>query len=134
MMLRFAIDSATEFLFGIDVGTLSAGLPYPASSPLANADAFINHPSTKFTSAFEAGQYRSGYRSGYGVIWPLAEFWKSKVKPHRKIVDQFIEPVLTEALARRTAVRGGTSTDREKTDTKETTLLSHLANHTQGFS
>jgi hypothetical protein len=133
MVSRFAIDSATEFLFGNDVGTLSAGLPYPASSSLANTDAFINHPSNKFSSAFEAGQYVSGRRSGYGSIWPLAEFWKNKVKPHRKIVDQFIEPVLAEAVARRPVV-DVTSTDREKEDAEEETLLSHLSNQTQGFS
>jgi hypothetical protein len=130
---RFTIDSATEFLFGIDVCTLSAGLPYPASSTLANLDAFVNHPSNNFTSAVETGQYLSGRRLGYGSIWPLAEFWKNKVKPHRKIVDQFLEPILVEALARRAAVGKGTFTNREKADTEEETLLSHLSNHTQGF-
>jgi hypothetical protein len=136
MVSRFTIDSATEFLFGKDVCTLSAGLPYPASSPFANSDEFLNHLSNKFTASFGAGQYLSTRRSGFGSIWPLAEFWKDKVKPHRKIVDQFIEPTLADALAKRTAAANDASTDREKVDTEaeEETLLSHLLNHTQGFS
>jgi hypothetical protein len=127
------MDSATEFLFGHDVGTLSAGLPYPASSPIANSDEFLNHPSNKFTHAFEAGQRFSSFRSGYGSIWPLAELWENKVKPYREIVDQFIEPVLVEALARRAAITKEPSADRKLVDTKGETLLSHLISHTQGF-
>jgi hypothetical protein len=133
MVSRFAIDSATEFLFGNDISTLSAGLPYPASSPFANSSAFVNHPSNQFASAFLAGQYDSVRRTGYGPGWPLMEFWKDRVKPHRKVVDQFVEPVLAEALAKRAAVGKGAFTDRVKEDTDEATLLNHLINQTQGF-
>jgi hypothetical protein len=103
---------------------LSAGLPYPASSPLAKSDAFVNHPSNTFTLAFEVAQFFSMRRGGYGSGWPLAEFWKDKVKPHRKIIDQFIEPILVEALTKRVAVMNGVSTDRRKLDTDVETLLS----------
>jgi hypothetical protein len=130
---RFTIDSATEFLLGSSICTLSAGLPYPASSPLANSDAFVNHPSNTFTRAFEFAQFFSMRRAGYGSSWPLAEFWKDKVKPHRKIIDQFIEPILAVALTKQVAVMNEASTDRRKLDTEVETLLSHLLNHTQGF-
>ena len=132
-MSRFTIDSATEFLLGKDICTLSAGLPYPALSPLANSDAFVNHPSNTFTRAFEVAQFFSMRRGGYGSGWPLAEFWTDKVKPHRKIIDQFIEPILAEALTKRVAVMNEASTDRRKLNTNVETLLSHLLNHTQGF-
>jgi hypothetical protein len=131
---RFTIDSATEFLLGKAICTLSAGLPYPASSPLSNSDAFVNHPSNAFTRAFEVAQFFSMRRGGYGSSWPLAEFWKDKVKPHRKIIDQFIEPILAEALTKRVAFMNEASTDGRKLDTDVETLLSHLLNHTQGFS
>lgn len=128
MVSRFTIDSATEFLFGNDIRTLSAGLPYPASSPLANSDEFVNHPSNKFASAFLAGQFHSNLRTQYGSSWPLAEFWKDAVKPHREIVDKFVEPILMEALAKRAMVGGETPTDSKD----EEILLNHLINHTQG--
>jgi hypothetical protein len=130
---RFTIDSATEFLFGNDIRTLSAGLPYPASSPLANSDEFMNHPSNKFASAFLAGQFHSNLRTQYGSSWPLAEFWKDVVKPHRKIVDKFVEPILLEALAKRAKVGGETPTDSKGEGEDEEILLNHLINHTQGF-
>jgi hypothetical protein len=135
MVSRFTIDSATEFLFGNDIRTLSAGLPYPASSPFANSAAFMNHPSNKFASSFIAGQTLSVIRTSYGPSWPLVEFWKDEVKPHRKLVDQFIEPVLAEALAKRAraTVESETPTDGEKVDPEEETLLNHLIKHTQGF-
>ena len=135
MVSRFTIDSATEFLFGNDIRTLSAGLPYPASSPLANSDAFVNHPSNKFASAFVEGQDSSLRRTGYGQNWPLLEFWKDKVKPSRKVVDQFIEPVLAEALAKRTQGTIGDKAypDGAKADLEGDTLLNYLTSQTQGF-
>jgi len=133
MVSRFTLDSATEFLFGNDIRTLSAGLPYPASSPLARSDPFVNHPSNKFASAFMAGQYFVNLRTRYGSSWPMAEFWKDKVKSHRKIIDEYIEPILTEALANRVGIDGKTLMDREMASSDGTTLLSHLINHTQGF-
>lgn len=131
---RFSLDSAAEFLFGSDVSTLSAGLPYPASSPLANSDAFVNHPSNIFMNAFAAGQFLSARRTGFASFWPLAEFWQDRVKPHRMVVDNFIEPILAEALAKRAAVGSQGSGDPEKTDSTKETLLSYLLNHTQGIS
>lgn len=136
MVSRFTIDSATEFLFGSDVRTLSAGLPYPASSPLAYSDAFVNHPSNIFAGAFLECQFNSNLRTRYGASWPLAEFWKDMVTPHRKIVDRFIEPILMDALAkRRAAIAKDTSVDRKGVDenSDEGILLNHLIHHTQGL-
>lgn len=132
MASRFTIDSATEFLFGKDICTLAAGLPYPVSSSIANSDAFLNHPSNKFSTAFALGQYLSTRRASFGSSWPLAEFWKDKVQPHRKIVDQFIEPILADALAKRAAVGNMADGEKEDTEAENETLLSHLLSRTQG--
>ncbi|KAF8221855.1 hypothetical protein L208DRAFT_643690 [Tricholoma matsutake] len=131
---RFTLDSATEFLFGNDIRTLSAGLPYP---PSISPNTFANHPSNLFASAFVAGQISSVRRTVFGSSWPLDEFWKNEVIPHRKVVDEFIEPVLMEALSKRARemrVESKLSADREKADTEEETLLSHLLDQTQGIS
>ena len=127
-MSRFTIDAATEFLFGADIRTLSVGLPYPASSSLSNSAAFLDHPSTKFVDAFLKGLHLIMRRQEYGPAWPLAEFWKNKVKPHRKVVDQFIEPILAKALE---TVDKTTLPDTEKPNTEDT-LLNHLIKQTQG--
>lgn len=73
----------------------------------------------------------------FGSSWPLDEFWKNEVIPHRKVVDEFIEPVLVEALSKRARemrVESKLSADREKADIEEETLLSHLLDQTQGIS
>jgi hypothetical protein len=133
MVSRFTLDSATEFLFGRDVCTLSAGLCYPASSPLANSPAFVNHPSNKFVNAFMTGQYLTVMRTRYGVTWPVMEFWKDKVKPHRKVVDDFIRPILTEALAKQAGIPNETDKKAVQEDSDDQTLLTHLVRHTQGL-
>jgi hypothetical protein len=92
--------SATEFLFGKDVHSLAAGLPYPASSPLANSPGFLNHPSNIFVDAFVAGLHLTALCTRYGRAWPLIEFWEDIVKPHRDIVDQYIDPIRAEHIAR----------------------------------
>jgi hypothetical protein len=127
---RFTIDSATEFLFGRSVHTLSTHLPYPASSPLAGSSEFTNHSSNKFVKAFTAGQLLSALRSRRGEIWPLMEFWEDKVKPNRKIVDDFIEPVLTD---KRAEIEGRPYTEKENTIDDGEPLLTHLLNQIQGF-
>jgi hypothetical protein len=132
MVSRFTLDSATEYLFGHDVRTLSAGLPYPASSPLARSSEFMNHPSNKFANAFTAGQYHTALRVWQGADWPLAEFLADKVKPFRKIVDEFIEPILKDALAEH-AVTENKLSEGEKANDDGESLLTHLLSHMQGF-
>jgi hypothetical protein len=130
MVGRFALDSATEFLFGCDVHSLSAGLPYPVSSPLAKSHLSMDHPSNRFSNAFLAAQTISFQRAPFGQDWPLIEFWKDRVKPHRKIIDEFIDPILAEALAEEAATENGSK--GENANSSSGTLLSHLIAHTQG--
>lgn len=133
LVSRFTLDSATTFLFGQDVHSLSAGLPYPAYSPLANAPAFVNHPSNVFVNAFIAGQSRTALRSRYGPNWPLIEFWKDQVKCNRKVVDSFVEPILRDAIQKRKARNGLINQQVAKKGGEEAeTLLDHLVEHTDG--
>ncbi|KAJ7924700.1 cytochrome P450 monooxygenase pc-3 [Mycena leptocephala] len=100
---RFTLDSATEFLFGRSVDSISAGLPYPEFSPLADSPQFLNHPSNTYVKAFVEGQILMVDRAAYSSKWPLWEFWKDKVKPHRTIADEYIEPILNAALEKKKA-------------------------------
>ena len=130
LVSRFTLDSATEFLCGLDVHSLSAGLPYPpsASVPSSNAAA-EKHPSDKFVSAFIAGQTLTGLRTRYGPAWRLMEFWRDRVQGPREVVDEFVEPIIDEVLKRRNAKAGGEKEEAE--EGRAETLLDSLVAQTQ---
>jgi hypothetical protein len=132
MVSRFTLDSATDFLFGNDVRSLSAGLPYPYNSPLSASYAH-SHPSNVFAQAFGEAQRLSGLRSRYGSAWPLKEFWQDKVELHRKVINKFIDPILAEAIAKKQMAQGGSAKKNGEWEVKDgDTLLDHLVNYTEG--
>ncbi|KAK0489452.1 cytochrome P450 [Armillaria novae-zelandiae] len=98
---RFTLDSATEFLFGQDVGSLSAGLPYPSGLKGGNTIVAADHPSNVFVRAFMKGQELIARRSRAGAVWPLLEFWENKVTPHRRVMEDVVQPLLDDAFARK---------------------------------
>ncbi|KAJ7592506.1 cytochrome P450 monooxygenase pc-3 [Mycena floridula] len=132
---RFTLDSATTFLFGKDVESLSAGLPYPHD---ANKPSSVDHPSNMFVKAFTDAQDRSVFRSKFGRDWPLAEFWRDRVVEPKKGVDEFIVPIVKEAIRRKVgqaAVEKNRSGANEKNSTEREvqegeSLLDHLVHHT----
>ncbi|KIY44375.1 cytochrome P450 monooxygenase pc-3 [Fistulina hepatica ATCC 64428] len=127
---RFTLDSATEFLFGNDVQSLSAGLPYPHNSPLAKLKANTSTAS-QFAQAFNLSQKATAERSRWNDQWPLFELFHDKVKQHSEIVDRYIDPIVREALARKREQGGllvGQEKEREVEDGE--TLLDHLVNCT----
>ena len=130
MASRFTLDSASEFLFGKDVHSLSAGLPYPYDSEVAQSAASIHHSSNQFAYAFAKGQNLIAMRTRYGLHWPLVEFWEDRARTKRLIVDKFIEPILDQAIAKNKVAKQilrdtGKAVDGE-------TLLDHLVNFTDG--
>lgn len=128
MVARFTLDSASEFLFGRSVDSMSAGLAYPEASPLANSPEFLNHPSNTYVQSFVESQTLTTQRAAFASKWPLVEFWKDKVKPHRKVVDNYIEPILNAELENKAREGEG-----EK-DEEAGTFLSHLVQATDGGS
>jgi hypothetical protein len=124
------LDSASEFLFGHNVGSLTAGVPYPPWAEHKNSLTFTNHFANIFAHAFNEGQLFAASRSAFADEWPLAEFWTDKIFPERKVMDDFTEPLLREVLA--TRERNVKSAERgDVIDNEDLTLLSHLARHTQ---
>jgi hypothetical protein len=130
LVSRFTLDSATEFLFGYDVGSLSANIPYPASAAHLNEASFHNHPSTTFVKAFLEGQNLTVARLSFGKDWPLFEFWSDKVAPLRRVMDNFTEPLMEDALAKRD-LELSKEADAKDSDENEN-LLAYLVKHTQG--
>lgn len=125
---RFTLDSATEFLFGRSVDSMSAGLQYPHYSPLIDSPSFLDHPSNTYVRSFVQAQILTIERVAFGPAWPLREFWKDRVKPHRDIIDAYAEPILNaelETKKRGTQENGGR-------DDEAATFLSHLVQSTDG--
>ncbi|KAK0439709.1 cytochrome P450 [Desarmillaria tabescens] len=130
VVARFTLDSATEYLFGKDVNSTSAGLPYPAGSPLAGNPHFVNHLSNMFVKAFAAAQEQSAIRLQRGQYWPLFEFKADAVKPLRRVVNEFVEPLLAEALSRK--ANSPKLVENEKDSDEGMSLLARLVENTDG--
>jgi hypothetical protein len=127
VIARFTVDSATEFLFGKDLCSLSAGLPYPSTSGRTAAHSDKDHPANKFAAAFGRAQDLTAKRSLFANAWPLMEFWRDKVAEQVATMDRFIEPLMKEAMAKK---HEGKDT---KGDVEDGTLLEHLVNSTDGM-
>ncbi|KAI0350150.1 cytochrome P450 [Trametes cingulata] len=143
---RFTMDSATEFLFGKDVRSLDAPLPYPstfsAQTPFASAVGDAGspatteeavHPADRFVRAFQDALEATSIRGRFLQSWPLFEFWGDRVKQYLKAVDEFIDPIVENAL-RRKAERVGAGEVDEKEGKEnvrdDETLLEHLVKFT----
>lgn len=136
MISRFTLDSATEFLFGKDVCSLSAGLVYPPKSPLSKNATLDNHPANQFAHAFIEAQLATAYRGRFGQNWRLFEFWSDRVQKYMHVCHEFIDPILKEALAKKNALKEAglipEKNEKEREVLEGETLLDHLVNYTEG--
>lgn len=119
------MDTATEFLFGQNVESLSGRLPYPSTYK-----GYVpprDHPSDKFTSAFNRAQEYNFPRGFYAKEWRLVEFWEDKVATQMGITDEFIGPLVHAALQKKKEAKGLYEVDKD-----DETLLDHLVKQTDG--
>lgn len=126
LMSRFTLDSATEFLFGNCVHSLSAGLPYPhnvATTEALNGKAKI---AQDFAQAFADAQTIIAQRPRKSWLWPLFEIFKDDTAAPMRIVNSFIDPILNEAIAKKKPCASG----EKNGDDNDTTLLDHLVQMT----
>lgn len=136
---RFTMDSATEFLFGKDVRSLDAPIPYPSTHPSHNLSTAM-HPADRFVRAFQNGLEATAIRGRFLQSWPLFEFWGDRVKKYLAAVDEFIDPIVDEALrkqAKKAPLLQNNDLDAiEKSDKDQLrdddTLLEHLIKFTDG--
>jgi hypothetical protein len=147
---RYTLDTATSFLFGSNVESLSAGLPYPPiTSPLASSPSYAvhasswerlnelraSHPANKFAKAFDQAQILSASRSQMGVHWPLREFFRDRTRPRIEEVDRFIRPLIrnsVEKMRKKGVVPGKVKKDEDRVVEEGETLLDHLVHYTTG--
>jgi len=120
---RLTLDTATEFLFGRNVRSLSAELPYPSTY---KSHTRPTHPSDEFAIAFNLTEEYTFPRQVCGKLWPLVEFWKDTVAAERNITDKFINPLIEAALQKRNA------NSAYKFDKEKGSFLDHLVHQTDG--
>jgi hypothetical protein len=125
ILSRFTLDTATEFLFGQDVNTLSADLPYPTGYRGPNRK--HEHPSDEFALAFSRAMEYSFPRAVYKQFWPLMEFWEDTVGTQKEITHKFINPIIHAALEKQKAAKRVDGISKEGG-----TFLDHLVQQTEG--
>jgi len=126
VLSRFTLDTATEFLFGQDIKSLSGDLPYPST---CKKTSLRSHPSDRFAFAFNRAQEYAFPRAIYGKLWPLVEFWKDTVAKEREITNEFTDPLIQAALERKKAAKGVYEVDQD-----DSTLLDHLVHQMDGMN
>lgn len=125
LLSRYTMDTATEFLFGQDVKSLSGQLPYP--STYKGYVPLRDHPSDKFTSAFNRAQEYNYPRGFFAQAWRLFEFWEDKVATQMGITNEFVDPLIHAALRRKKEAK-----ELYEDDEEDGTLLDHLVKQTDG--
>ncbi|CDO72297.1 hypothetical protein BN946_scf184970.g149 [Trametes cinnabarina] len=127
---RFTLDSATEFLFGKDVRSLDAPLPYP--STVAPPTPPRVHPADRCVRAFEAALEATSVRGRFLQSWPLFEFWGDRVKKYLRTIDELVDPIVENALkSRAEKINAGIVSNESKEQVRDDeTLLEHLAKFT----
>ncbi|KIO27175.1 hypothetical protein M407DRAFT_233465 [Tulasnella calospora MUT 4182] len=118
---RLTMDSATEFLFGRSVNSLSSPLPRPCA-----AAGHVTDTENAFVKAFNAALVAVGYRLYAGGHWRLFEFMGDKTRPHMKIIRGYLDPIVDEALRKKKQKVAEKADEEEKS-----TLLEHLVASTE---
>ena len=126
LFCRFTIDSASEFLFGSDVRSLSADLPYPSTFKPATSRRV--HPSDSFANAFQKAQVASAARSRLGYFWRLIEFWEDGVEKEIQTVFDYVDPIVERALE----TKRMKELSKAQGEDEDETLLEHLVKLTDG--
>ena len=121
---RLTMDTATEFLFGQDLRTLSGDLPYPS---VYKKSQFRTSTPDRFSLAFNRAQEETFVRLFYGKLWPLADFWEDVVGTNKNITWEFINPLIQTALEKKKAAEGVS-----EVDPNDGTLFDHLVQQTDG--
>ncbi|KAG1738016.1 cytochrome P450 [Suillus lakei] len=128
LISRFTLDSASEFLFGHCIDSLSAGLPYPYNATESTHAIQEDNTASAFAYAFSQAQQGINRRISIGQTWPLLEILADSTAEHMKVVNAFLDPILKDALEKHsTAVE----LDRNEI-ADDQTLVDHLVNLTSG--
>ncbi|GJJ09202.1 hypothetical protein Clacol_003424 [Clathrus columnatus] len=129
LVARFTLDSASEFLFGIQLDTLSRPLTEPGkvklgpkgSIPIDRTEEF-----DVFTEAFERVAVIVTRRGTQGTTWPLMELTKDLTEEPIQIIMDWLEPLVKVAVEKRNSMKGLQSA------MEDSVFLDFLASQTDG--
>ncbi|CAE6505159.1 unnamed protein product [Rhizoctonia solani] len=133
VVARFTLDSGTEFLFGQDVRSLEAPLPYPREKP--------KDDTASFAAAFGSAQDLLVNRLALADLWSWMELFWNRTEEEMKVIDAYVMPILKRKLEERRTWRvdpkpKATSEDTNANVLEEAgdTLLDHLVQFTDDIS
>ncbi|CAE6535116.1 unnamed protein product [Rhizoctonia solani] len=130
LVSRFTLDSGTEFLFGQDVRSLDAPLPYPHEDP--------SDYNASFAAAFGRAQVSLTFRLALGHLWPWMELFWNRTEEDMKVIDAYVTPTLKRKLDEKRAWGAGEKSKVSEDDNPKgleeegDTLLDHLVQFTDG--
>ncbi|KAJ7502610.1 cytochrome P450 monooxygenase CYP63 [Mycena galericulata] len=104
LVSRFALDSASEFLFGTKLDTLLQPLTIPGKAKLGPKGSIPSEGATKFdefTEAFERVAVLITRRGAQGPTWPLFELFTDKTEGSIATITSWMEPVVGQAIAKK---------------------------------
>ncbi|KDQ58030.1 hypothetical protein JAAARDRAFT_34843 [Jaapia argillacea MUCL 33604] len=123
---RFTLDTASEFLFGQNLDTLSGTLPTPGKASLGLKGSATHDEFGSFTQAFEACQQIITNRARIGYIWPLFELFGDKTAGPVKTIGRWLDPHVERAISDKIRMhKAGV-----QSSVSEKTFLQHLADST----
>lgn len=125
---RFTLDTASEFLFGRNLDTLSRPLPVPSSGIIGAKGSSTTDSWGSFAQAFEEIQQIITRRRQLGKTWPLFELLGDKTAPHMKVIRKYLDPIVEQVLLdKETEKEAGMNVPID-----QRTFIQHLADSTEG--
>ncbi|KAJ7853718.1 cytochrome P450 monooxygenase CYP63 [Mycena olivaceomarginata] len=102
LVSRFTLDSASEFLFGMKLNTLSQPLTVPGKVKLGPKGSIPIDGATEFdefTEAFERVAVIITRRGTQGDTWPLLELFEDKTEDSIATIMNWLEPIVNRAIS-----------------------------------
>ncbi|KZT68533.1 cytochrome P450 [Daedalea quercina L-15889] len=134
LVSRFTLDSAAEFLFGTCVNSLQLPLPISGLIPTIGRSKYAAVSTTtaeSFADSFREAEHVCSDRAWRGWIWPLFEMFENKTSKHMKAVDQFLEPIIRDALRKKDMK--SSEAERSVKDVEDGTFLDNLVHYTSDY-
>ena len=80
-----------------------------------------------FAAAFEMAQQIITKRARIGYLWPLFELFRDETEPHVKVIQDWLDPLVKQALSDKLRAEKAGVTD----PIADKTFLQHLADSTE---
>ncbi|KIM79356.1 hypothetical protein PILCRDRAFT_74435, partial [Piloderma croceum F 1598] len=123
---RFTLDTASEFLFGQNLNTLSSSLPVPGQGGIGAKGSVTTDAWGSFAQAFEEIQQIVTNRRRLGYTWPLFELFDDKTTPQVTVIRRFLDPIVRQVLLDKEAMENSGIESR----IEEKAFIQHLAEST----